>query len=663
MAVYSHKMVIFIGIILLLSIFIYGESETTPPLNLNAITAIYPLDNGALSKLYQNKFIVLKNQEKDYLSGSYFGLFEHYNVSVFITSDAMLHIFHNVHDEMLKEIEKQHLYQVVEDLAKSMQPKSMDDYTTTSESFPLLKEAAKRNVIFFTVCCRLLDDTFPIPEYVQTEVNNYVNKILAHNATEFYPGDDYTQYKPRGHYEGDSQLEKYFRCMKWLGRRIFRIKDFNYPEDSDIELGQAVMIARILEKYPSDLALWQKFYNVTTLLAGNADSITPLMVSQAVKNVFPIFSIEMLESTENLEKLRQEFEKPDYPESEIIPVPLQYPGQIPSKYIQFFGERYVPDSYVFQQVSFPYIGDASRMPSGLEILATMLDSHRADSLLTDEKSHHPNLAEQMEMLNDHFTTYTLQDWTRTVYNNWFYVMKPLLVEFGNGYPEFMRSNAWYDEKINTCLASWTQLRHDYILYAAQTYIPMPAAEGYGYVEPIPEFYSRLADLCNKIRNDLNSQGVLPSVYNEHLGLLAAKLMIFKGYAEKILAGIQLSNGEQIDIHEFGLWLLGFFAGEGLKEKKPVLVADVCTNSLTEQVLHEGVGKFNPIIVIYQQPDGKVLAGIGYVMSHYEFLEEEFNRLSDSEWEEKVDTYDLPLRPSWVLSYLYPEVFKNIWIFY
>ena len=83
-----------------------------------------------------------------------------------------------------------------------------------------------------------------------------MQKILNHSVVEFYPGDDYTQYEPRGHYEGDPMLEKYFRCTKWLGRRIFRIEDKYYPEDSHIEMIQAVMISEMLRESLNDTQLW-----------------------------------------------------------------------------------------------------------------------------------------------------------------------------------------------------------------------------------------------------------------------------------------------------------------------------------------------------------------------------------------------------------------------
>ncbi len=648
---------------LLLTIAVFSlqpaAADTTPPLNLTAITDVYPLDAGALTKLYKNGFIVLKNEDAIHLSEVYMALFDRSQVSVFITSDVMLHIFHNVQDEMLKDIERTHLYDTVQYMVKDLQLWSMADYDSTSATLTHVKEAARRDVIFFTVACKLLDDTYPVPTYADAEVTSYVQKILDHNIAEFYPGDDYTQYEPRGHYEGDPQLERYFRCVKWLSRRIFRLEDYKYPDDSHIEMIQAVMIAKMLVEIPWDCRPWQEVYDVTTLLVGTADSITPPMVQQAVNNVFGNFSIAMLEDVSNIEKLREEFWKPEYPVSEIIPVPLEYPGQIPPKYVQFMGERYVPDSYVFQQDTFPYIADLTRLPKALEIMTTMLDSERADYLLEGEKRRHPNLAGQMEMLKAKFDAYTEADWTRTVYCNWLYTLEPLLIDFGTSYPEFMQTTAWLDEKLNTCLSSWTQLRHDYILYAKQTYIPSPAADGYGYVEPVPEFYARLAALCRKIVSEMESVGVLSPIYEQKLKTLAYMLDTFQKYAEKILRGEQLTGGpgiyggEQGDIHQFGLWLLGFFSEGELGEKEPTLVADVCTNSTTFQVLHEGVGKFNPIIIVYQQPDGKTLAGIGYVMSYYEFREENFNRLSDSEWKKLVESGQTPPRPLWAASFLYP----------
>ena len=638
--------------------------ETSYSAAMFAIEEVYPLDVDAEEKLAANGFVVLKDYERGNISECYMEFFDESDVSVFITTDALLHIFHVVHDDMLKEIEKEHLYNLTELLVQGMQKKSMGEYQNTSSDLTHVKEAARRNVVFATVACKLLNETYPVPEYAEENVTEYVQKILDHNTTEFYPGDDYTQYKPRGHYEGDPALERYFKCMKWLSRYIFRIEDPIHPEDAHIEMIQAVMISEALRDSPDGMALWGKIYNVTTLLVGTADSITPIMVGNATDNVFGSnFTVSMLENASNIEKLRIEFKKPEYPESQIIPVPLYSPGDIPPKYIQFMGERYVPDSYVFQQDTYPHILDVTRLPKGLEVMATMLGSQRADYLLESEKKTHPKLESQMNELKLEFGNYTTEDWKKNVYCNWFYTLDPLLVEFNQSYPLFMQNTAWQDEKLNTALSSWTQLRHDYILYAKQTCTPSPLVEGYGYVEPIPEFYSRLSSLCRKIDTELSNEGVLPEKHRDGFSSLAGQLDTFETYAQKITRNETLTTGdgeygyggEQDAIHGFGLWLSGFFSGGdcGISEEEPTLVADVCTNSNTRKVLHEGVGRFNPVIIVYEQPDGTVLAGVGYVMSYYEFEEENFTRVSDSEWEARVANGTLPPRPFWTESFLYP----------
>ena len=641
----------------------FSNTKFRYPVNIDAITEVYPLDTAAKEKLFENGFVVLKDHEHGKISDCYMSICSIQNVSVFITSDAMLHLFHVVHGDMLRDIEKQHLYSLTEVLVEDMQRRSMDEYQSIpSTNLTYTKEAARRNVVFFTVACKLLNETYPVPDYAEENVTEYVQKIMSHSVTEFYPGDDYTQYEPRGHYEGDPALERYFRCTKWLGRRIFRIEDYKYPEDSHIEIIQSVMISETLRESPGTMQLWEKVYNVTTLLVGTTDSITPAMVQKATANVFGTnFKISMLEKGANIEQLREEFKKAEYPKSQIIPVPLEYPGQIPSKYVQFMGERYVPDSYVFQQDTYPYISDVTRLPKGLEVMATMLGSNRAAQLLEEEKQTYPELESQMDKLKKEFENYTIDDWQSNVYCNWLYTLEPLLVDFGQTYPLFMQNTAWQDEKLNTALASWTQLHHDYILYAKQPSVPAAYVMGYGYIEPVPEFYHRLASLCRKIDRELSREGVLSPGHHNNLNTLAERLDTFETYAQKIVNNQTLTKGdwggrggEQDDINGFGIWLFDFFTGwnGGKKEEEPTLVADVCTNSLTKKVLHEGVGRFNPLIIVYEQPDGLTLAGIGFVMSYYEFEEENFNRITDSEWKGWVEYAHLPPRPFWTDSFLY-----------
>lgn len=82
----------------------------------------------------------------------------------------------------------------------------------------------------------------------------------------------------------------------------------------------------------------------------------------------------------------------------------------------------------------------------------------------------------------------------------------------------------------------------------------------------------------------------------------------------------------------------------------MLVADVASDSNTGRVLHEGTGHFNPLIIVYTPPGGEPIAGIGYIFSHYEFAEPDWNRLSDAEWADRLQE-NRPPRPAWASSFL------------
>ena len=69
----------------------------------------------------------------------------------------------------------------------------------------------------------------------------------------------------------------------------------------------------------------------------------------------------------------------------------------------------------------------------------------------------------------------------------------------------MKTAAFWQEKMNTQLASWAELRHDNLLYAKQSYTGGTVCSyPYSYVEPFPEFYQSLKDFANSAKNRIQS---------------------------------------------------------------------------------------------------------------------------------------------------------------
>jgi hypothetical protein len=251
------------------------------------------------------------------------------------------------------------------------------------------------------------------------------------------------------------------------------------------------------------------------------------------------------------------------------------------------------------------------------------------------------------------------------------------------YPEFMKTVAWQDEKLNTALGSWAQLRHDTILYAKQTYTPGMYICSYpeAFVEPYPIFYSRLEKLCVRTTEALNELEL--DTENWETNIVVSCLNTVQEAAHKfaIISEKELSK-EALTLDEVNFiktiaylanicgqeeagWY--FDAVESITSlvestSESACIADVATFSGTEfpfyippQVLHVATGHVNAIVVLYPDINGTLVASVGPVFSYYEFpLEgiegEELPRLNDDEWKEMLQAENnSELHPYWVLD--------------
>jgi hypothetical protein len=97
-------------------------------------------------------------------------------------------------------------------------------------------------------------------------------------------------------------------------------------------------------------------------------------------------------------------------------------------------------------------------------------------------------------------------WESTIYMSWLACLRELSTPTTDGKcPEAMRTRTWAMKTLNAQLASWTQLRHDTILYAKQSYTGVgqcvyPA----GFVEPRVAFWQHLRATVSRAADLLTS---------------------------------------------------------------------------------------------------------------------------------------------------------------
>jgi len=562
---------------------------------------------------------------------------------------------------------------------------------------------------------------YSVPGYVKNDVASEIQNINEHSG--FKPSvifnsdtggscqapctycEDYTQYIPRGHYTRSETLKRYFKAMMWYGRMAFLLKGGEGSEcqalegplvaekDADLATIQASLISLELPDVTvgegTARTIWDRIYSVTSFFVGTADDLTPYEYLEALEEVFGSeFEVGALGNEENLLKLKSELAQLRNPEIYggsgicVIYPPITkdklYECLSKTKGMRFMGQRFIPDSFMFQNLVSPAvglytgsgtpftmkmtgIGAARAFPRGLDVMA-VLGSERAYTILKEEgdteySGKDTSYDLQLEELRNQFGEFTASDWNRNLYWAWLYALMPLIDEFGEEYPAFMQTQAWQDKELQTALSSWAELRHDTILYAKQSYTPqlesapLEPEPVLGYVEPVPEFYARMLSLTTMTRSGLAQLNALSNDEKTRLESLEIILNRLLDISINELENKELTEADYDFINNFGKELETVVAGVEAEGKETTIVADVHTDlNQPRQVLEEGVGDIDLILVAYKLPDGRIIVGAGPILSHYEFKHPMDDRLTDEKWREMIDSGNTPDRAPWIYNF-------------
>ncbi|AKB32447.1 dTDP-D-glucose 4,6-dehydratase [Methanosarcina siciliae HI350] len=538
---------------------------------------------------------------------------------------------------------------------------------------------------------------FEIPSFVKENADAELALIEAHEGFALSPiflyEEDYSQYVPRGHYTRSEKLQNYFRAFMWHGRMSMLLKDSliqseDPAKDARIQTIQASLISSQLENSPELLENWDRIYGVTAFYVGFSDDLGPYEYMEAMDRVFGNEEREFnATSVEELKAVLAENQGPQIygGTGNCVLQPPFTPEQADeclenTTGFRFMGQRFIPDSYMFSNLVGAYTGEytgdytkeaevpftlviseAGRpirgFPRGLDAMA-LLGSERAVYWLDElNDSSYENYSVRYGELDTEFSNFSTADWNRNLYWSWLYSLQPLLKDYGEGYPTFMQTDAWQDKELSTSLASWTELRHDTILYTKQSYIVLESAMDLpeektvvGYVEPVPDFYARLLALTKMTNQGLDEMDVLDPRSKARLANLENILSRLQEISEKELENEELTEEDYEFIKNFGDQLESVIANVDEKARKTTIVADVHTDGNTGDVLEEGTGYVDMVVVAYKLPDDRILIGAGPVFSYYEFKQPMSERLTDEKWREMLEE-EPPETPEWTSAYI------------
>jgi hypothetical protein len=171
----------------------------------------------------------------------------------------------------------------------------------------------------------------------------------------------------------------------------------------------------------------------------------------------------------------------------------------------------------------------------------------------------------------------------------------------------------------------------------------------GYVEPVPEFYTRLLDLTEMTREGLSNLNVLNEPSERRLNRLEDVLGRLIEMSERELAGEPLTPDDYEFIQGFQEQIEDMTRGLNYEEIRSTLVADVHTEPNTGMALEEGTGRLRLLIAAVKHSTGEVVLAAGPVMTYYEFKHPMSDRLTDEAWREMLKE-NPPGDPGWTDNY-------------
>jgi len=593
-------------------------------------------------------------------------------VPLLVTTDAVLNAYHTIFDTTLQYLEETTFLKRVISMSEALQGASSDQVNTATD--PAVNEAALANEAYFAVGNSLLKGATTAPERVRDQVEAELALINAAGGLETSPilgyVEDYSQYKPRGHYTRSEELKRYFKAMMWYGHTAFWVN----PKNPDVDEALARRLTR--QAVLTTLALtgdteqsWKAVYEPTSFMVGNADDLSAADMRPAMGVAFgsQTPALNDLGSDAKIDALRAELSKLPAPMilSHVNTDPPGTSQEEAERSFRVMGQRYIPDSYAFQQLVWRHVGTEDKprlMPMGLDAMS-VLGSDQAFEISKDTygQDQYENWESQLMKVKAQFDTRSPVFWPANLYTGWLDSLREAMAFPPDGAPDLMKTRVWARKSLNTGLGSWTELRHDTILYAKQSVV----AEGGGdeppltpgYVEPYPAFYEQMVQLATTSRDGLQSYGLLDQVVEDKLNGMIDLCTALKGIAEKELAGQPLTDDEKTTILYFGstlehLELFTLDDGRNLNptdEKSPV-VADVHTEYVNNMALEEGTG-YPLVLYAVLEVDGKQLVLIGASYDYYEFTVPIAKRLTDEEWQAALDAGKAPPRPVWTNEFV------------
>lgn len=643
-----------------------GEAD-----GIDTIDDVLSLTKAEKKALDKRGFVISGNHELMHFTYGYQTVYKN-DLPVYISADSILHAVHRSYDTMLLGLEQSTLIPELRALLEGMRAQLK---AGGAKSFG--QEAVDDADLYLTVALSLLDGKAAKPAAgadVET-ISQLMTKAKAHQGMKtlaLFGRDrkvDFSQFKPRGHYNSTTTMRQYFRAMMWLGRMGLQLAESKHNGEFVFNRRQfdlAFALRGLMDK--EALARWVRIDDAIENFVGIQDNMS-VDELDVVLGALGGASTDELEEIEDAKIKKVLLEKGLGGQKIFSRVMTEGVGGEPRKtdrVFLLFGQRFVVDSQVFANVVYDRIPAKRLMPDPLDVAFAALGNDQAAALLKsqlDAYKYSPFLNKMRELTDARDADY----WKGNLYNTWIGALRALSPSkaharrWQKGLPKVMRTEAWGRRILNTQLASWAELRHDTILYAKQSYTASIGCEfPDAYVDPYPEFYAQLAafgraghQLVNKLQFRRSYQ---KKTYDEYFTRVEKVGRLLEAIARRERAGKSLTKKQLAFVNDAVIieskmqgcamtqetmgWYPKLFLSESDTRKFAPTIADVHTQptdaagNSVGRILHVATGKPRLMVVTIETCDGP-RAYVGPVSSYFEQITSGWKRKTDQQWEKEV----------------------------
>ena len=431
--------------------------------------------------------------------------------------------------------------------------------------------------------------------------------------------------------------------------------------------------------------LWELSAKIKKLIGWDDDltleSLTTWMKENNFTSPESILNITEEKKSELFKLVPQKIQSTAYSTQSMMEIGSEEAKDMTAWFV-FFGEKFTLDSYLFDLVTagsaekeyvyMPNMQTALIVPDALENnsdAAEMVDLWMnvrivkedilEDSEFTQYSSYNEVKQAAIEKLRKEVTNPWIMN---TIYHKWIDMIGYLINEAEENAPYFKLDPVYRLKNLVTYMGSYTELKHDTLLYVKQAYAEMWWGGGADCnievdppLLPVPKWYieadidvvNKLIELNNETKSDF-------SELDDYILNNFVEFDKFLTHIKSIL--VQQMNNEVINDEDFE-WMrtaydklsqITFPLADWVtqKEMRAALIADIFTSEWWNP-LYEAIGRPALMLVMIDDANGKRIAR-GPIFTHYEFYDSDEvvdangSRLNDIQWQAAYDglTWDV-----------------------